>query len=658
MPLQATSGAASYDAFGGGVPAVPQYIEDVFSTWVATSSGRVVNGLDFLGKGGLVWAKQRNAGGSHLLVDTLRGGGNFLSSDTTSAQTFVSTIIPTFYNDGFDTGSAVGTESFAYWTFRKQPKFFDVVTYTGTGSVRTVAHNLGSTPGCMIIKQTSASGEHWGVYHRSLGATKRMYLSLTSAEATNVSFWNDTEPTSTEFTVGTEATVNGDTKSYVAYLFAHNAGGFGLNSTDNVISCGSYTGNGSGSNGPTIDLGYEPQWLLIKRASGGAANWLLFDNMRGISKNAFFTSQYLYPNNSSSEISSDGLSLNATGFQVNNSNSYINASGNTYIYIAIRRGPMKVPTSGTSVFTPVAYTGDGSTRTQAVGFPTDLSINKNRAVDNTSIRWTDRLRGNGAWVASTSTGSENAQDTDGACFDNQTNIILATDRISSGVTYVNYSMRRAPSFFDEVCYTGTGASQSVRHNLGVDPELIICKKRSGATSWGVQMQLATKPFNGTYTFKRGAMSINSTAASTLSDSGFTNTTQFNAYYVTDTSATYGTQNASGDTYVAYLFASCDGVSKVFNYTGNGSSQTINCGFTGGARFVMIKRTDSTGDWYIWDSARGIVSGNDPHLSLNTTAAEVTSDDTIDTDSTGFVVNQVSATNVNVSSATYIGLAIA
>jgi hypothetical protein len=117
-------------------------------------------------------------------------------------------------------------------------------------------------------------------------------------------------------------------------------------------------------------------------------------------------------------------------------------------------------------------------------------------------------------------------------------------------------------------------------------------------------------------------------------------------------------NASGANFVAYLFATCPGVSKVGNYTGTGTTLQINCGFTGGARFVMIKRTDDTGDWYVWDTARGIVSGDDPHLSLNTTAAEVTTDDTIDTDSTGFVVNQVSATNVNVSSATYIFLAIA
>jgi hypothetical protein len=128
---------------------------------------------------------------------------------------------------------------------------------------------------------------------------------------------------------------------------------------------------------------------------------------------------------------------------------------------------------------------------------------------------------------------------------------------------------------------------------------------------------------------------------------------------TSTQFTVGSYlSQSGGTHVAYLFATCAGVSKVFSYTGNGSSQTINCGFTGGARFVLIRRTDSAGDWYVWDTARGIVSGNDPHLSLNTTAAEVTTDDTIDTDSTGFVVNQVSATNVNVSSATYLGLAIA
>jgi hypothetical protein len=118
----------------------------------------------------------------------------------------------------------------------------------------------------------------------------------------------------------------------------------------------------------------------------------------------------------------------------------------------------------------------------------------------------------------------------------------------------------------------------------------------------------------------------------------------------------GETNTTGVTQVMYLFATLAGISKVFSYTGNGSSQTINCGFATGARFVLIKRTDATGDWYIWDTVRGLVAGDDPHLSLNTTSAEVTTDDSIDPDSSGFIVNQLSATNINVTSATYIGLA--
>jgi hypothetical protein len=117
-------------------------------------------------------------------------------------------------------------------------------------------------------------------------------------------------------------------------------------------------------------------------------------------------------------------------------------------------------------------------------------------------------------------------------------------------------------------------------------------------------------------------------------------------------------NGLTTTYVAYLFASVAGVSKVGSYTGNGSSQTINCGFTGGARFVLLKATSTTGDWVVFDSARGIVSGNDPYLRLNSAAAEVTDKDAVDTDSTGFVVNETTGPNINTNGVTYIYLAIA
>ena len=204
--------------------------------------------------------------------------------------------------------------------------------------------------------------------------------------------------------------------------------------------------------------------------------------------------------------------------------------------------------------------------------------------------------------------------------------------------------RSAPGFFDEVCYTGTGSSPlNISHNLTVVPEMMIIKNRSFAASWAVYVA----PLGNTHSLL-------------LDDIGGQLGSFWNNTSPTISQFTVGTGTAVNGayTFVAYLFATVAGISKVGSYTGNGSSQTINCGFAAGARFILIKRTDSTGDWYVWDSARGIVSGDDPHLSLNTTAAEVTTDDSIDPDSTGFIVNQLGATNINVNTATYIYLAIA
>ena len=189
------------------------------------------------------------------------------------------------------------------------------------------------------------------------------------------------------------------------------------------------------------------------------------------------------------------------------------------------------------------------------------------------------------------------------------------------------------------------------HNLTVAPELMFVKCRSAANGGLV--------YNKTITASKYLelfFTSEGDYAAAGPDSGPFNSTEPTSSVFSV--GTYSNTNGSGATYVAYLFATCAGVSKVGSYTGNGSSQTIACGFAAGSRFVMIKRTDSTGDWYVWDSARGIIAGNDPHLSLNTTAAEVTTDDSVDTDNSGFIVNQLAATNVNVTSATYIFLAIA
>jgi hypothetical protein len=189
--------------------------------------------------------------------------------------------------------------------------------------------------------------------------------------------------------------------------------------------------------------------------------------------------------------------------------------------------------------------------------------------------------------------------------------------------------KRAPGYFDAVAYTGNQtAGHSISHNLGVAPEMIWVKKRDGAADWRV------------YHSGIGAtkyLTLNTTAASA------THTTLWNDTAPTDSVFTLGTEssvNTSGSDYIAYLFASLPGISKVGSFTGNGGSQTIDCGFTSGARFVLIKRVSATSNWLVFDTERGIVSGNDPYLFLDASDAEdpYGSFDEIDPHPSGFTFN--------------------
>jgi hypothetical protein len=665
MPLISTRAAASAQGFGEfSASADPVYIEQIFSTYLYTGNGStqtITNNIDLSTKGGLVWTKARNTsttGNNHILTDTARGAYRQLSSDTTGAEYYPGAYGVAFTTSGFSLTSDVGNNSasdnYASWTFRKQLKFFDVVTYTGNGSSQTISHSLGSTPGCIIIKKLDSTtfNAGWAVYHRSLTNPSNYYLVLnTTAAETNYGGNFISSVGSTTFTVaGASGFLGLSGSSYVAYLFAHDAGGFGLSGTDNVISCGSFTTNGSGVI-PAVTLGYEPQWVLIKETSG-PNSWFLFDTMRQMSMT---NAAYLNPNSSGSEalFGYGVIAPTSTGFIGQSGSPPWNPSA-TFIYIAIRRGPMKVPTTGTSVFTPIARTGDGSSSTVVnVGFPTDLFMFKWRALGYT-WKQQDRLRGFVQQLASDATSSESNSGTytfgtvGNTGYTYGSNAGLTNELNGSGVTSAVYAFQRAPGFFDVVCWTATSGINTITHNLGVAPELCIYKRRNGAAFWAVLYSAGS----GT------VLELNSTLEGGVIDPVTYFTSNGSTYTAPSATSLFLNTLTNTGTYVAYLFATVAGVSKVGSYTGNGSNQTINCGFTGGSRFVLIKRTDSTGDWYCWDSARGIVSGNDPHLSLNTTAAEVTTDDSVDTDSTGFIVNQLAATNINVSSASYIFLAVA
>jgi hypothetical protein len=621
----------------------PNYIEDVFSTYLYTGTGAsqtITNGIDLSGKGGLVWMKSRSAATDHALYDTARGATFDLVSNTTAAQTTQATGLTAFGTTGFSIGALakINTSAATYvsWSFREQPKFFDIVTYTGTGANRTIAHNLGSTPGCIIVKRTDTTSD-WQVYHNGLtSAAYSIQLNLTNGQASAPTIWNSTSPTSSVFSVGTSTTVNASGGTYVAYLFAHNAGGFGNAGTDNVISCGIVTAGFT-----NVTLGWEPQFVLIKSITT-AYDWEIYDTFRGLTTIGEISKQ-LVPNSNSAEASMAGAcNITATGMQIQDL-----IPSTDRIYIAIRRGPMKTPTSGTSVFSPIAVNAATGT-IQTTNFVIDSQWKAKRATDTLNTSVDDRLRGlsttataSGRYLITSSTAAE---DTTNATTQAWNNTGFQIPTYYGSASDIFYSFGRAPGFFDEVCYTGTGSNTTQAHNLGVVPELMIVKGRSGATAWQVYSSALA---NTEY------LVLNTTAAKA------TGATRWNSTTPTSTVFSLGTAtevNTSAATYVAYLFATVAGVSKVGSYSGTGATQTVNCGFTGGARFVLIKRTDSTGDWYVWDTARGMVAGTDPSIRLNTTAAEVNAN-SVYTTGVGFQIVSTAA-GINASGGSYIFLAVA
>jgi hypothetical protein len=452
--------------------------------------------------------------------------------------------------------------------------------------------------------------------------------------------WNSTAPTSSVFSVGTDATVNASGGTYVAYLYAHDT------SSTGIIQCGSFTTDASGS--ATVNLGWEPQYVMVKITSSPGGSWDIQDNMRGFTaKPTVYTANpILKANESSAEntIGANTLQLNSTGFTTDNAT--YNPS-KTYIYMAIRM-PNKPPTSGTQVYNAIARAGTSAVATvTGVGFPLDLSIIRGRAVGY-SWRWGDRLRGVFQYLRSNLTNAE-VTDTDVTSF-NMDGITFPATGVSltnaAGGNYINYFLKRAPGFFDEVCYTGTGTATTQAHNLGVVPEMMIVKCRSVTASWAVYVS-----------------SLSANNALFLNDSGTGSTGAIFWNSTTPTSSVFsigtaGATNVTPNTYVAYLFATLAGISKVGSYTGNGGTQNIECGFASGARFFLVKATSTTGSWWVWDSARGITAGNDPALQLNSTAAEITTADAVDPYSPGITVNQEATCSINANGVSYIFLAVA
>ena len=645
--LQAAAGSAG----GAGLD-----VDEVFSTYLYTGTGDgstgaqdITTGIDLANNEGMLWLYGRSSGTAPTIFDTIRGANVRLRTDRTAASGSVSDMMDSFNSDGFRVGDGTtfnnNTATYVGFTFKSEPKFFDVVTYTGDGNDgRTISHNLGSTPGMIIVARRDSTN-YWRTWHRSqTGKYANLYdtVAFASDSASNGVFNNYSGNDST-FTAGININASGGT--YVAYLFAHNNGDgeFGPDSDQDIIKCGSYTGTGSEVD---INLGFEPQWILTRRADD-PDDWYMVDTMRGIVTSG--NDVYLRANLSSAEGTGvDIFDVTSTGFKTKVSARH--TSGGTYIYMAIRRGPLAEPTSATDVFAiDTRSVFSGNVGSWSSGFVTDFALKKRNSLS-------------GDWQAAPRltpekyliTNSTAAESTDG---NNEWDFMDGYGDATSALSdQYSWMWKRAPGYFDVVCYTGTGSATTVSHNLGVAPEMMWVKPREtglASSDWWVFHKDLSTPADD-------SLNLNTTGAENTGNGALL----WNSTMPTSSVFSLGSYNGinqSGRAFIAYLFATVAGVSKV-GYWNPPSSGDLNvdCGFSNGAKLVIIKRTDFSSSWWLWDSTRGIVAGNDPYLLLHSNSAESSNYDAIDPYSAGFTIPSSAFGSIFSSgtSAKYIFYAIA
>jgi hypothetical protein len=253
--------------------------DDYFNTvlYTGTGSSQSITGVGF--QPDFVWIKERNGAADHGLYDAVRGVQQQLESNTTTDETTESTGLTAFGTNGFTVGSLAqlntNNDTYVAWNWKESTTSkFDIVTYTGNGSARTISHNLGVVPNMIIVKArtTASTDQGWAVYHSANTAapeTDYLLLNSTAATADLDTVWNDTLPTSSVFSVGTNALVNANNDTYVAYLFANVAG---------YSAFGSFTANAD-ANGPFVFCNFFPSFVIVKNTSR-AGPWMILDTKR------------------------------------------------------------------------------------------------------------------------------------------------------------------------------------------------------------------------------------------------------------------------------------------------------------------------------------------------------------------------------------------
>ena len=679
-------GGAWRDLQSEDIPPVPSENFGILTYTGDGANPRSITGLGF--KPDLLWIKKRNSADDNVWFDSSRGAQKEIISNSTAAEATKSgDAIISFDSDGFTTGNngainangdtyvawcwkanggttSSNTEGSRSSTVQANTKAgFSIVQWTGDGNTATIGHGLSAAPELIIVKTRTATSD-WPIYSSGLtSAAYRMLLNSTIGENTTNDEWNSTDPTSTVFSVGNGGNVSGSGQDFIGYCF-HSVAGYS--------KVGSYTGNGTTQ---TINTGFKPAWILIKSTVGND-NWRLYDTTRGITAGG-----YLEPNKTDAEdtanapnfnIFSNGFEITAGGTTVGN-----NANGNLYTYYAFASDPSTSTPTLNNSFNTMLYEGTRADLSiGGIGFQPSLVWIKVLDQAREHI-WSDSNRGVNLELSSSDSAAEEARGV--GAFNTQvytyTDTLVGTNNgfylddstpnyNGDGENFVAWVWKSNPiptvntdgtiqsvvsanqaAGFSIVKYDGNGNTlQTVGHGLSSAPELVIIKDRTQAEQWNV--------FGGTVWDR-----IN--LDSTLGDRADGYACTFNSTNLElpqNGQHANGQWNASGRNYIMYCWQSISGYSAIGTYSGTGAAgNTVTIGFE--PSWIMIKRSDSSGGWLIFDSKRNTSNPRNNRLEANNTSAEQTGSATkfVDFDATSFEP-QISDSEINASGGTYVYMA--
>jgi hypothetical protein len=626
---------------GAGAGDDPIYLDKVFKQQQYIGTGNQItvnNGIDIATDGGLVWIKRRDSYG-HFWFDTARGTSVALSPNLTNPNFSEPNGVNNFNSTGYKIGTN-GTSDGAFnatdqeyqsYTFKKQAGFFDIVTYSGNNETAfNVSHNLGVKPGAILIKDTGTNTHKWYWWSKGMDTNMNLKFNTNSEISTDSSYDIGASLTSTHFRVPTGSEVNYQ-GTYIAYLWADGdeaaAQIFGETGDKPLTKMGTYTGT-SGHN--DINIGFEPQWLLIKRFDANETeHWFVFDTFKGWgnSKPESTRIQKITNQGEFTESTSMSFTPTPTGFRFESGRSDYNGNNGKYLYMAIRRPDNYVAepeTTATNLYHAVV----GQTTSAKPDFLTPF------AVDFTLMRQVGQsddwnLSGRLLTYSKLHTNNTNSQSLHSDfAFDFENgwgDASWSTDRQS-------WNFKRGQGL-DMLVYKGNdNSNRNITHNLNAVPEMMWVKNRDSSAS-NAHWRVYHKGLNGGTNPAEKYLILNTNQGEQDSAAYWSDTEPTSSVF---TVGAHLSVNADGDEILAVLFSSVNGISKVGSYTGNGSSTgpVISLGFE--PRFLLFKNASSGGNgWAVLDTVRGLGTSSQKRIWLDGDWEQDSGNNYVTTTSTSF-----------------------